>query len=146
MKIISAGVTDPGKRRVNNEDAYLTHDELGLYAVADGVGGHEGGEVASRIAVETLSEVLPDLLRDGTPTTGLSSDLAPEIAALAPRRCVAISLRGRGESDAPETGYSLAEQASDITAVGAAAGSAHRWSACNIGYDHTGCTGGYGRR
>ncbi len=53
---------------------------------------------------------------------GHAGHFAPEIAALAPRRCVAISLRGRGESDAPETGYSLAEQASDIAAVVDAAG------------------------
>ena len=55
MKILSFGETDPGKKRANNEDAYLLNDELGLYAVADGIGGSEGGEVASRIAVETLA-------------------------------------------------------------------------------------------
>ena len=58
MELISSGQTDPGKKRPNNEDAFLADDCLGLYAVADGIGGHEGGEVASRISLETLSEVL----------------------------------------------------------------------------------------
>jgi len=64
MKIISFGETDPGKKRRNNEDAYLIDDSIGLYAVADGIGGSEGGEVASRIAVDALADAIPDLLRD----------------------------------------------------------------------------------
>ncbi len=64
MKIISFGGTDQGKRRSNNEDAYLLDDETGLYAVADGVGGSEGGEVASRIAVEALAEAVVNLIRE----------------------------------------------------------------------------------
>ncbi len=55
MRTESFGATDTGKRRKNNEDAFLVNDRQGLYAVADGVGGNEGGEVASRIAVETLA-------------------------------------------------------------------------------------------
>ncbi|HEX2676029.1 MAG TPA: protein phosphatase 2C domain-containing protein, partial [Polyangiales bacterium] len=43
-----------GKRRVANEDAFLVDDELGLYVVADGMGGHSSGEVASAEAVEAL--------------------------------------------------------------------------------------------
>jgi PPM family protein phosphatase len=61
MKLISFGKTDLGKTRTNNEDAFLVNDRLGLYAVADGIGGHEGGEVASRLAVETLSDMLREL-------------------------------------------------------------------------------------
>ncbi|HYA88927.1 MAG TPA: Stp1/IreP family PP2C-type Ser/Thr phosphatase [Nitrospirota bacterium] len=64
MKIISFGGTDPGKKRGNNEDAYLIDDSIGLYAVADGIGGSEGGEVASRIAVDALAGAIPDLLRE----------------------------------------------------------------------------------
>lgn len=58
MKLISFGKTDQGKTRTNNEDAFLVNDRLGLYAVADGIGGHEGGEVASRLAVDTLFGML----------------------------------------------------------------------------------------
>jgi protein phosphatase len=43
-----------GRRRVLNEDAYLCDDELGLYVVADGMGGHAAGEVASQEAVDTV--------------------------------------------------------------------------------------------
>lgn len=64
MKIISFGGTDPGKKRKNNEDAYLIDDKIGLYVVADGIGGSEGGEVASRIAVDAIAKAIPDLLRE----------------------------------------------------------------------------------
>jgi serine/threonine protein phosphatase PrpC len=62
MKLISFGKTDQGKMRTNNEDAFLENDHLGLYAVADGIGGNEGGEVASRLAVEALSSMLSEQL------------------------------------------------------------------------------------
>jgi protein phosphatase len=50
----SAGLTDVGQRRKLNEDAFLVDDELGLYVVADGMGGHAAGEIASQQAVETV--------------------------------------------------------------------------------------------
>jgi len=48
------GLTDLGRKRRSNEDAFFMDDELGLYIVADGMGGHAAGEVASREAVDTL--------------------------------------------------------------------------------------------
>jgi protein phosphatase len=84
MRIRSFGGTDTGKKRANNEDAYLLNDGLRLYAVADGVGGNEGGEVASRITVETLAEVVPDMLgeQDRTPPSGDRSPVETGRAAL----------------------------------------------------------------
>jgi PPM family protein phosphatase len=84
MKKTAFGGTDPGKKRANNEDALLLNDKLGLYAVADGIGGNEGGEVASRIAVETLARAVPDLLgeKDRTPPVGRASTDDPSVAAL----------------------------------------------------------------
>ncbi|MGB8426579.1 MAG: protein phosphatase 2C domain-containing protein [Desulfobacterales bacterium] len=50
----SAGLTDTGHRRKDNEDALLVDDGLGLYIVADGMGGHRAGEVASRLVIESM--------------------------------------------------------------------------------------------
>ena len=51
-----AGRSDPGRVRNSNEDALIMDAEAGLFAVCDGMGGHNAGEVASRIAVDTLTE------------------------------------------------------------------------------------------
>ena len=56
------GHTDKGKKRANNEDSYICYSSKNsriphyLLAVADGMGGHQGGEIASAIAVETIKE------------------------------------------------------------------------------------------
>lgn len=54
MRTVSSAQTDVGKRRELNEDAFFACDELQLYMVADGMGGHAAGEIASSEAIDSV--------------------------------------------------------------------------------------------
>ncbi len=56
MRIQHWAVSDKGNKRESNQDSYLVNESLGLFVVADGMGGHSGGEVASSLAVQTLEQ------------------------------------------------------------------------------------------
>src|SRR5688500_163513 len=66
-QVVSAAVTDRGlnPKRPLNEDSFLSDQERGIFAVADGVGGAEAGEVASQTAVDVLSEAFRHRIHDG---------------------------------------------------------------------------------
>ncbi|HSG66856.1 MAG TPA: type VI secretion system-associated protein TagF, partial [Gammaproteobacteria bacterium] len=59
LRFASAGSTHPGKVRSENQDAYVSRPEVGLWMVADGMGGHADGHVASQMTRDTLAGVDP---------------------------------------------------------------------------------------
>ncbi|NUP06625.1 MAG: serine/threonine-protein phosphatase [Polyangiaceae bacterium] len=56
IRAIAAGISDVGRQREHNEDSYAIDDEHGLFVVADGMGGHSAGDVASKLATSTISD------------------------------------------------------------------------------------------
>jgi protein phosphatase len=64
FRVVSAGLTDVGKKRPHNEDYYYVDDGVGLYIVADGVGGHAKGEIASQEAVDQMRGWVRSHLKD----------------------------------------------------------------------------------
>jgi len=67
MEVSAVGLTHVGRQRQHNEDAFLVASDAKLFLVADGMGGHAAGEIASRIAVDSISEfILHTKEDDGT--------------------------------------------------------------------------------
>lgn len=58
MEVKAVGVTDVGRQRQHNEDFFLVRPDARLFLVADGMGGHAAGEIASRIAGESIAEFI----------------------------------------------------------------------------------------
>ncbi|XXF76413.1 Stp1/IreP family PP2C-type Ser/Thr phosphatase [Myxococcaceae bacterium GXIMD 01537] len=74
MRIEVAGTTHVGMKRNHNEDNYLVVPEESLCCVADGMGGHSSGEIASKIAVDELGEFFRMTSRDGDATWPFKMD------------------------------------------------------------------------
>jgi serine/threonine protein phosphatase PrpC len=125
MRLWAWGQSDPGKKRERNEDAYLVDPEIGLMAVADGMGGHQGGATASRMAVEYLGRELADAR--GNFEKALAAQIAASVrtteempavdpikdsvnAPTSPRRLAAAAVDGpaRGEDPTLPAGAVLA--------------------------------------
>jgi PPM family protein phosphatase len=70
----SAGITDVGKKRQGNEDALFFDDALGLYVVADGMGGHRAGEIASKLVIDTISKYVREASNNGDDASKSASD------------------------------------------------------------------------
>jgi protein phosphatase len=81
LTIQSAGISDIGKKRESNEDRLYIDDDQGLYVVADGMGGHNAGEIASSLVVKTIRDFFsaPEISAGNGSRAGL---LSPEAARL----------------------------------------------------------------
>lgn len=75
----SAGLTDVGRKRKANEDSIFLDDKMHLYIVADGMGGHKAGEVASRVVVETVRDSMRRFMgsADAEKTDYARKDISP---------------------------------------------------------------------
>lgn len=111
MKFVAAGQTDVGRERDHNEDTFLVDEELGLYLVADGMGGHRAGEVASAIARDTVHTAMK------ASRAASRMQALDESIRLANRRVVEEGAQNRARKG---LGTTIVAMVSDTDAVGIA--------------------------
>ena len=84
MDVVSSGASDVGQVREKNEDSYLIDDQLSLFVVADGMGGHLGGKTASSLAVSKIEEGIRnqrEAIAEAARAKPLASSVVPRLLA-----------------------------------------------------------------
>jgi protein phosphatase len=76
--LVAFGATDKGRVRPINEDCFAIEEALGLCVIADGMGGHNAGEVAARLAVEAVVDVVKEWTADAVHPFGVDPTLSDE--------------------------------------------------------------------
>ena len=111
----SAGMTDVGRKRKNNEDALFVDDDQSIYVVSDGMGGHQAGEVASTMVVDTIRDYMAR-------TAEMASPVEPEVrddtlSAEANRLVAGIRLANQGVHEAANSRQQLKGMGATVAAV-----------------------------
>src|SRR5947199_4478038 len=111
--VSSFGATHVGKKRTSNEDAFLAEDALGLYVVADGMGGHAAGEVASAQAVQSIRDALapcrPILERyAASPTVEVRESIASLMETAIQKACADVFDLSQADADRGGMGTTVA--------------------------------------
>jgi len=111
MKIQGFGCSDVGRVREENQDSLLVDDELGLFLVADGMGGHLGGKTASTMAIDLIREgTLRELeeMKRAAGATPMESSVVPRILVEVLREtCRGIYDRAAGDPELQGMGTTL---------------------------------------
>lgn len=110
MKIFSAALSDIGRVRSGNEDSFLADRKHGLFVVADGMGGCNAGEVASRLAVELFQQEIDSCSEEEISFAGYASRNAASLAR-------AVAAANRGVHDASLSRDEWAGMGTTIAAV-----------------------------
>lgn len=99
----SSGLTDVGQKRKLNEDNFFVDDNLKLYVVADGMGGHQAGEVASEMVVDTIRDYMKRF-KEGAPDAVEELEDADEALSQEANRILSsIILANRGVHDVAQS-------------------------------------------
>jgi PPM family protein phosphatase len=115
MELAYAAATDTGLVRARNEDSYIAAQDLGLFVVVDGMGGHVGGEVASKTVATGVFEFIRDTAHDPEKTWPFGLD--PELSQPANRLQVAIRSANRKLADLVSADQALDGTGATISAA-----------------------------
>jgi len=116
LVIESTGISDVGRKRNGNEDALLLDDSMNLFVVADGMGGHKAGEVASNIVVKTIHDYMKRF-NDNSSEVEELEDSDNSLSKYANRLVSSIHLANKGIYGLSQTNESYQGMGSTVSAV-----------------------------